>query len=245
MSTLRGRSAARRIAIVALVVGAVTGSVLVQPAVADAAAELMRAPYLTDVTATSVTVNWATTSKTKGIVKYGSGTACASTAVQASTTGTKFTVTAAGTDYAEYQNSVALTGLSTGTGYCYRIYTGDSTPIDLLGTGSTPSFTTLTSENSSSPVTFAVFADWGDTTNSGVNDGLTLNANAVALMAQIQSAGTQFGITVGDVAYPGGTQSSYGDLVHTGKDVSAVFGPSYWAGPGQSQADCHTTDEHA
>ncbi|HZT53485.1 MAG TPA: fibronectin type III domain-containing protein, partial [Gaiellaceae bacterium] len=71
------------------------------------------------------------------------------------------------------------------------------------------------------------------TTNSGVNDG-SLNVNQAGVDAQIAASGAQFAISVGDVAYPGGTQTEYGDLNQTGANVSAVFGPSYWALPGQS-----------
>ena len=52
--------------------------------------------------------------------------------------------------------------------------------------------------------------------------------------AQIAASGAQFAVSTGDVAYPGGTQATYGDLNQTGVNVSAVFGPSYWAVPGES-----------
>ena len=78
-----------------------------------------------------------------------------------------------------------------------------------------------------------MLGDWGDTTNSGVNDG-SLNVNQAGVDAQIASSGAQFAVSTGDVGYPGGTQTNYGDLNQTGPHVSAVFGPSYWAVPGQS-----------
>ena len=223
------------LALTALISALITA--MAQPASAaltGTAPQLMRAPYLTDLTSTSVTVNWATTTSTKGIVRYSTGTNCATTAsLQSPTSGTSYTVTAGDTSYTEYQTSLKITGLAADTTYCYRVYTGDATPIDLLGSAPTPTFTTLDSPTSSAPVTFAAFGDWGDTTNSNVNDG-TVNANQAALHAQIAASGARFAITAGDVAYPGGTQSSYGDLVHSGVNVSAVFGPSYWAAPGQS-----------
>jgi chitodextrinase len=229
----RGRLALFTILLLALGTSAL---ILAQPAsatLAGAATQLLRAPYLTDLTATSVTVNWATTTQTKGIVKYGPAGSCAASSVQSTTSGTSFTVTVNPSNFTGYQTSVKLTGLSTGSAYCYRIFTGDSTPIDLLGTAASPSFTTLDAADATTPVTFDVFGDWGDTTNSGVNDG-TLNANQAALDAQIAASGARFAITTGDIAYPGGTQSNYGDVVHTAPDVSGVFGPSYWALPGQS-----------
>jgi chitodextrinase len=202
-------------------------------ALSQVAAQLMRAPYLTDVTSSSVTVNWATTTSTKGIVRYGTGTSCTANSRQSPTSGTSYTVAVGSTNYTEYQNSLTITGLSEATTYCYRIFTGDATPVDLLDSASSPSFTTLNSTTSSAPVTFDVFGDWGDTTNSNVNDG-TVNANQAALDAQIAASGARFAISAGDIAYPGGTQSSYGDLAHSGVNISSVFGPSYWAAPGQS-----------
>jgi chitodextrinase len=174
-------------------------------------------------------VVWATTTQTKGIVKYGTGSNCAGSSLQSATAGTPITVNSV----KEYQNTVQLTGLTAGTTYCYRIFTGDATPVDLLGTVPTPSFTTMDSATSTAPVTFDVLGDWGDTTNSGVQDGASLNANQAALDAQITASGARFAVSAGDVAYPSGSQTNYGDLNQTGKDISAVFGPSYWSGPGQ------------
>ena len=41
-------------------------------------------------------------------------------------------------------------------------------------------------------------------------------------------------MTTGDIAYDGGSQTNYGDLVQTGANVSTVFGPSYWTVPGDT-----------
>ena len=48
------------------------------------------------------------------------------------------------------------------------------------------------------------------------------------------ASGAQFAISTGDIGYPNGSQTNYGDLNQTGANVSAVFGPQYWAVPGQS-----------
>ncbi len=193
-----------------------------------ASASLTRAPYLTDLTTSSVEVSWGTSAQSRGVVQYGTVGNCTANSVTSATLGNPITVNG----ITEYQNFVPVTGLSTGTTYCYRITTGGSSPIDLLGTNPSPQFTTLAPPGSTAPFSFDVFGDWGDTTNSGVNDG-SLNANQAGVDAQIAASGAQFAISTGDIAYPGGTQTSYGDLNQTGVNISAVFGPSYWAAPGQ------------
>ncbi len=91
-------------------------------------------------------------------------------------------------------------------------------------------FATLEPAGGTAPLTFDVLGDWGD--NSFIAGG-GLNPDQAGVDAQIASSGAQFAITTGDVAYPGGTQTEYGDLNQTGLNISSVFGPSYWAAPGQ------------
>jgi fibronectin type 3 domain-containing protein len=230
----------RRRAALAIAIGVLAGVgvVVAQPTAALAAAfssTLTRAPYLTDLTATSVRVNWATTTQTKAVVKYGPLGACTSKSVTSLASGSPITIGSA----KEYQNSVAITGLSAGSTYCYRVFT-TATGTDLLATNLSPSFKTLAP---SGPTTFAVLGDWGDTTNNGVNDGTT-NANQAALLAQVGASGSQFALSTGDIGYPGGSQTNYGDLQQKGADVSAVFGPSYWATPGQSLPQYTITANH-
>ncbi|MGW2720750.1 fibronectin type III domain-containing protein [Streptomyces sp. NPDC001492] len=190
--------------------------------------QLTRAPYLTDLGTGKVQVNWATTTQTRGIVKYGPLGNCTANTVQSVPLGSPTTINGV----REYTNSVAVTGLSADTHYCYRIYTGDAAQTDLLGTNTSPDFTTLQAAGGTSPVTFAALGDWGDTTNRGVNDG-SLNVNQANVLSRLASSGARFALTTGDVAYPGGTPTSYGDLNQTGVNISAVFGPSYWTVPGQ------------
>lgn len=217
----------------ALGMGALAPLLPVTPLPADAALSgassmLTRAPYLTDLTQSSVAVNWATSSQTRGVVEYGPPGDCTAQSVTSPSLGSPHTVGSV----KEYLDSVSLTGLSPASAYCYRVTDAGSSPVDLLGDNASPGFTTLESPGSSAPLTFDVLGDWGDTTNSGVNDG-SLNANQAGIDAGIARSGAQFAVSVGDVAYPGGTQTEYGDLNQTGANVSAVFGPSYWAVPGE------------
>ena len=192
-------------------------------------AQLTRAPYLTDLTQSSVQVTWATTTQSTGVVQYGPTGTCTAHAAIATKMGNPITI---GTT-TEYQNSVVVSGLSPSTTYCYRITSTGASPVDLLGSNPSPQFTTLQPGNGGQPFTFDVLGDWGDTTNSGSNTG-ALNVNQAGVDAGIAASGAEFALSVGDIAYQGGTQTNYGDLNQTGINVSAVFNPNYWAVPGQS-----------
>src|SRR6185369_15349055 len=228
---IRHRPPLRSLALATAVtaVAATLSSASANAALSGASTQLTRAAYLSDITASSVQVTWATTGQNHGVVKLGPPGNCAARTITASALGSPITVNGV----TEYRNSLAVTGLSAGTAYCYRVYTDDATPVDLLGSLASPQFTTLDPPASAAPFTFAVLGDWGDTTNSGVNDG-TLNANQAAVDAQIAASGARFAISTGDVGYPGGTQTNYGDLNQTGVNISAVFGAPYWAVPGRS-----------
>ncbi len=205
-------------------------------------AALTRAPYLTDLTQTSVEVNWAMTPSAVGSVSWGPLASCTANTVKAPSTlpvsypaaGTPPSVT--GREFSvgsvhEYQNSVELSGLAADTTYCYRVYSGGSQPIDLLGTNASPSFTTLASasNSSSTPITFDVLGDTGET-NSGTGVAFPnhLNPDQAAIDQLIGTSGAQFAVVAGDMAYSGGTQSDFGDLQQTGSEVSNIYGPSYW-----------------
>jgi chitodextrinase len=195
-----------------------------------ASAVLTRAPYLTDLTQTSVQVSWATSGQYTGVVQYGPLGNCEANSAIAGAAGSPITV---GTT-TEYQNSVKVSGLSAASSYCYRVTNTGASPVDLLGTNPSPQLTTLEPATGTAPLTFDVLGDWGDTTNSGDNTTGALNQNQAGVDAQIAASGAQFAVSTGDVAYPGGTQTEYGDLNQTGVNVSAVSGPSYWAVPGES-----------
>jgi chitodextrinase len=222
--SLRGLLAAAVLATLGLVAASPADAAL-----SGASALLTRAPYLTDLTQTSVQVSWATSTQNTGVVQYGPPGSCTANSVAATAQGAPITI---GT-VKEYQNSLEVTGLTAGATYCYRITSTGSSPVDLLGSNPSPQFTTLEAANGAAPVTFDVLGDWGDNTNSG-NVSASLNANQAAVDAQIASSGAQFTVSTGDVAYPGGTQTDYGDLNQTGAQTSEVFGPSYWAKPGES-----------
>jgi hypothetical protein len=226
----RGHPGRRRRGAAFVAVGAAVGL----PATAHAAlsgesSQLTRAPYLSDLTTASVAVSWGTTAQSRGTVKYGPAGDCTANSVVSAKLGSPITVDGA----TEYQNSITITGLSANTVYCYRIFTGGSSPVDLLGTNPSPRFSTLMTAADDERLTFGVMGDWGDTTNSGVDDG-SLNVNQAGVDAQIAASGVRFLISAGDVAYQGGTATNYGDLTRKGVDVSAVFGRSYWAVPGMS-----------
>ena len=57
------------------------------------------------------------------------------------------------------------------------------------------------------------------------------------MLRQLARSGAQFAISTGDDPY-GATgvtiESKYGDLFTAGNGLSAVFGPLFWPGPGQS-----------
>ncbi|MGN6790957.1 MAG: fibronectin type III domain-containing protein [Streptosporangiaceae bacterium] len=200
-----------------------TGIAAAQASLPGADPSMTRAPYLTDLTAASVHVSWGTSSQVRGVVEYGPPGSCTANSVTSTKLGNPITINGV----REYQNSVAVTGLSAGTTYCYRITNTGSNPVDLLGSLPSPRFTTIAGGSS---VTFDVLGDWGD--NSFIAGG-GLNTDQAGVDAQIANSGAQFAITTGDVAYPGGTQTEYGDLNQTGLNISSVFGPSYWARPGQ------------
>jgi hypothetical protein len=190
---------------------------------------LTRAPYLTDLTTSSVRVSWATRTQNRGVVEFGIvGRPLNKTAISPQR-GSPITVNGV----REFQNSVEITGLAPNTTYRYRLNRIGGKPLDLLGRNRAPRFTTLERARGNRPFTFDVMGDWGDTTNSGVNNG-GVNQNQARIDALIAASHARFVLSVGDTAYPGGTQTEYGDLNQTGVNVSAVFGPHYWAIPGQS-----------
>jgi hypothetical protein len=181
---------------------------------------LERYPYLTDMTATSVSVNFATnTQSPRAIVKWGPG---GGSCLTKSTTGTATRITVAGAT--EYQYAARLSGLNPNASYCYRVV---QSGVDLLGADDSPVFTTFATAGTSTSFSFAVFGDWGSVDASGQNPD---QAN---VLNQVAGSGANFVVTTGDNAYPDGSQTNFGDLQHTGSAVSAVFGPSFWKNVGK------------
>ena len=217
-------------------------SVLVGAGSAGAAvnSNLVRYPYLTDLTSSSVQVTFDTTVKitsASGAVRWGTpsgstGCTLTSSSVTKTTNSVNSPITVAGVT--EYQSSITVSGLTAGTSYCYRVYTGGSSPVDLLGTDTAPRFSTMSSSTS---LTFDVFGDWGDNSISG-------GSGQASVDSLIAASGAKFAVSTGDIAYPDGTQTQYGNLVATGSKTSEVFGPSYWKVPGAQIPLFSTTGNH-
>src|SRR5215207_654032 len=187
---------------------------------------LRRYPYLTDVVGSYATINWGTDrSQTSGAVRFGQVGSESCTAHYVPATQTAISVNGA----LQYQWKAELE-LIPGTQYCYRVYLGSSpiTEIDLLGSDSSPSFWTQMPMGATQSFSFAVFGDWGYVNSSGTN---SYQAN---VMSRLASSGARFAVTTGDNGYHSGNQKNFGDLVQTGADISAIFGPSFWKVPGAS-----------
>jgi hypothetical protein len=176
---------------------------------------LTRYPYLTDMTSTGVSVNFATdTQAPRPVVTWGpSGSSCQASTATVSVH--KFTVAGA----PEYQFSAPIAGLTPHTGYCYRVVQAG---VDLLGSDPSPAFTTFVPAGASTSFSFAVLGDWGMVDASGGNPDLAM------VLSHVAGSGASFVTTVGDNAYWAGSQTNYGDLQHTGPQTSDVFGPRFW-----------------
>ncbi len=218
------------------------------------APQLTRYPYLTDVAGGGATVNWATDrSSASAYVTWGAAGVESCTAHSRSATRTQITVGST----PEYQWEARL-NLAPHTTYCYRVYLGarakkckkkrhhrraaaakkkkckkkkkarrSDPDLNLLGSNPSPRFSTQLPAGSTTPFKFAVLGDWGSVTASG-------NPDQANLLGQLASSGARFALSTGDIAYPGGSQTNYGDLYQTGADVSAVFGPAFWTVAGAS-----------
>ena len=187
---------------------------------------LRRYPYLTDVVGTYATINWATDrSESSGGVRYGKVGSESCTAHYVSGAKTALSINGV----LAYQWKAQL-DLVPGTQYCYRVYLGTSpsNQVDLLGSDSAPSFWTQVPSGATGSFSFVVIGDWGQVDSSGANPS---QAN---LMSLIAASGARFALTAGDNGYPAGSQTNFGDLIQTGSNISAVFGPSFWKVPGAS-----------
>ncbi len=185
--------------VVLLVIGAVSAVALMRTASADSPVTvtpytgfnpaMTRAPYVTDLTQTTASVNWATNSATPGSVLATtalSGGSCpvsitnwsisaasapsslpgpvngVNPVASSSLTSRQFSVNGV----SEYQNSVILSGLTPGTQYCYAVFSGNTPGSVNLFPSAEPIqlFTTLSasSAQSSAPVSFDVIDDTGE-----------------------------------------------------------------------------------
>ncbi len=212
--------------LISVVCALLLASVLLIPATAQATTvwspALTRAPYLTDLVASHVNVNWATDqSATTGSLRWGpvTGGVCTLPNTQ---TATRSSFTVAAVNEYQWKASLSLPGQGS---YCYRPLLGAS---DLLATNGSPQFQSQVPAGDSTPYSFAVFGDWGLVDASGNS------ADQTNLYAQLASSGVRFAVTVGDNGYPNGSQQNYGDLQQKGPDTSAIFGPTFWTVPGAS-----------
>jgi len=201
---------------------AFVSAALAVPTAASPSAALTRAPYLTDLVARHVTVNWATTTAIgTGHVTYGKVGSETCRTHRAPATVTPIMVGAV----PEYQWKAQLTGLAKDAAYCYRVVGGG---VALLGPGLAPIFRSQVPRGSTKPFSFAVLGDWGLVGPSGVN------LDQQHVIEQIAASGARFAVTTGDTAYPDGSQLNYGDLQQTGSSTSSIFGPSFWTLAGAS-----------
>jgi hypothetical protein len=200
--------------------------------------QLTRYPYLTDVVASSATVNWATDrSRSSGRVRYGEVGIESCTARSQSASRTSITVNGV----SQYQWRAQLTGLRPGARYCYRVEFGTTTPvIDLLGADPSPVFPAQLPAGSEQPFSFAVLGDWGAAGDAEAGAG---NRQA-DVMTQIAQSEVRFAVGTGDTAYPSGSQTNYGDLRQTGTNVSGVFAPQHWKKVGASIPFFNPTGNH-
>ncbi|MDT4944162.1 MAG: acid phosphatase type 7 [Pseudonocardiales bacterium] len=220
---------------------------------------LSRLPYLTDLTSTSVAVTWATTSAdtSPGVVTYGPAGSCTQSAVAAQQGATSYTAFGETAPY--YQHTVQLGGLTPGGSYCYRIYSGASTPgtplLDEPPKVAT-SFTTSPAPGAASPFSFDVLGDFGETSLSNNPPLGTYNQYQAALDGQLAASASAasnpalFAVSTGDVAYNSGTTTNYGDVNHPADgpggaaEQSNIFDPRYWGKVGSSLPTYTTTGNH-
>ena len=214
-------------------------------AAADSPA-LARYPYLTDLTTTSVDVVWATDASdtSDGVVSYGPSGNCGQSIAAAAGAPTSYTAFGEAAPY--YQHSVVLKNLSPGTTYCYRIFSGTGSPDTAL-LSEPPRFpTTFSTLPTSGSFSFDVLGDFGETLLSNNGPQTSYNPYQDALDDQLASSAASpsapalFAVSTGDVAYPGGSTTNYGDLNHPadgaggGPEVSGVFDARYWGKVGSS-----------
>lgn len=224
---------------------------------------LVRYPYLTDLTATSVQVTWATSNTagdgaSPGFVTWGSvGSACTGQQTAAAVS----SYSAFGSTYVQHSARIGATAgataLSPATSYCYRIWTGTTAPAsDLVGTDTTdPMRVTTLPAAVSTPYSFDVLGDWGETSTVPGTPS-TFNVYQQHLMDQI-AASTQganpatFAVSAGDIAYADGSQTNYGDGtsphradVLSQPETSNIFDTRYWGKVGGSLPLFATTGNH-
>ena len=218
----------------------------VSPAATAGTPVLARYPYLTDLTTSSVDVVWATdgSDAAGGVVTYGPPGDCGQSTAAAAGAPTSYTAFGESAPY--YQHSVVLKNLTPSTTYCYRIYSGTSSPGTPLLTEPPQFPTTFSTPPTSGSFSFDVLGDFGETslTNNAPLDTYNQYQDAVdsqlAASAASPDSPALFAVSTGDVAYNSGTTTNYGDLNHPADgiggsaQVSDVFDARYWGKVGSS-----------
>ena len=249
-----------RFRVFVVVVALLAPAALPAPSASGATTTLARHPYLTDLTSSSVRVTWSTSSldTSPGVVTYGvAGSSCTTTPVAATKPPSTYSAFGETTPY--YQHSVELTGLSAATIYCYRVWSGTTSPGTALlaePPALPTSFTTLPSTGSAAPFTFDVLGDFGETS---LTSGSPLGAynpyqdaldSQIAATTRLATNPATFAVSTGDIAYSDGTPTNYGDLNHAADRVggaaeqSNVFDARYWAKVGGALPLFATTGNH-
>ncbi len=186
-------------------------------ALPGASSQLTPAPYLTDLTEHSVRVTWATTGQSKGTVRFGPPPPARSRPPRSVIRSPSTALPSTKLGVSNW--SVDRVRLLLPRVHGWHESGGPARDQPLA----TVHYTGRGRQRGS--VHLCRVGDWGDTTNSGVNNG-SLNVNQAGVAAQIAASGARFALSTGDIGYPGGTQTNYGDLNQTGVNISAVFGPS-------------------
>ncbi|MGZ4589720.1 MAG: fibronectin type III domain-containing protein, partial [Actinomycetes bacterium] len=220
---------------------------------------LARYPYLTDLTSSSVDVVWATSSAdtSPGVVTYGPAGSCNQSVAVAAKPATTYTAFGETTPY--YQHSVLVKNLAPSTAYCYRVYSGTTTPgsalLDPVPRFPT-TFTTMPAGGSSQPFSFDVLGDFGETSLTNNAPLGTYNQYQDALHSQLAASASDasspalFAVSTGDVAYNSGTTTNYGDLSHPADgaagsaETSNIFDARYWGKVGSSLPLFSVTGNH-
>src|SRR3954451_16164719 len=210
--------------------------VVVTGTAGQAASELLtRMPYLSDLSADGVTINWATSRASTGGVTWGrSGEeSCTADRLSSSSSASVRSLSMTVNDGLEYQWRANLTGLTPDVVYCYRIFLATT---DLLGTAvPAPAFRTAPAVGSFTSYSFSVVGDWGEVDSTGSN------SHQANVLKQIAASGSRFVVFTGDLPYGSGAQTDYGDLTYSS---SSVFGPEFWAKTGMGVPAFMTLGNH-
>ena len=180
---------------------------LVTPTAGATVPILRRAPYLTDLSASTAMVNVATDTATPApVVAWGPADGDCTAPLNSVTAISVASFPGFLSGTIDYQFKAPISGLQANGTYCYRVLQNGA---DLVGAATT--FTTAPEPGTTAPFSFAVIGDWGGGTVDEAN-----------ILTQVAAGQPRFVMTTGDNVYTTGDQTDYGDL-NGGK----VFKPAY------------------